>query len=576
MNRIRLRIWTNGAITATERTPTGAGKVLEFDGRNRYHAVTIHAGGWSETELMVHNPPGSKGRSLFLKHTAEKSHDQILTQWRALSVQGTPSWGDTLLQADNSVTWTQETKRAGFSTKAHGDGFSSTREVVNAAGSVTSRSTSSTTYGPADGNARPIQSQVVVHADGSTTTTTKEKETGKAGAAIQRTITIDNDPSGQPTGESTAVTSKNTDGSTSSHTVTVDYSGGTSTETSTYSNGSQSTTATTVTDAATGDSVSTTESSSTSKDAQGNTVTTSTISVSSSDGFSSSLTNVTSSDGRSGYTSQTTDTGGNTVVTQSVTDAAGNTSTTSAATDTNGNQVVTNTYTDGSGNGNQTTDTYAPDGTLISSQTGSVTSGSSGPSGGGSPGGNSDSGSGSSGSGGGGDSGGSGGDSGMSDPDDGTDEGPRSPTRRVSMGQGKTDLGFGDPGSGGNPGDPDIGGSDSGAEGVPRNTGIASYLKGYVEGADADGWGDATSENAPSRAQIDVVLSVPSSADDEGWGNFNDPRAITGLTQLLVVHAGRTADNKMASGVLRALAANGLINAQVQAIDLFGEAQSDG
>jgi hypothetical protein len=97
-----------------------------------------------------------------------------------------------------------------------------------------------------------------------------------------------------------------------------------------------------------------------------------------------------------------------------------------------------------------------------------------------------------------------------------------------------------------------------------------------VEGADADGWGDATSENAPSRAQIDVVLSVPSSADDEGWGNFNDPRAITGLTQLLVVHAGRTADNKMASGVLRALAANGLINAQVQAIDLFGEAQSDG
>jgi hypothetical protein len=159
----------------------------------------------------------------------------------------------------------------------------------------------------------------------------------------------------------------------------------------------------------------------------------------------------------------------------------------------------------------------------------------------------------------------------MSDPDDGVDEGPRGPTGRVSMGQGKTDPGAGDPnfGGGGDPGDPDVGG-DFGGEGIPRNSGIASYLQAYTDGVDSDGWGDGSSENAPLRPQIDVVINLPPSADEEGWGNFNNPRAVTGLTQLMVVAAARAVKNTMERGVMQALAANASIH--VQAAGAMGEA----
>lgn len=58
MHKVRVRIWATGALIATERDPnTGVTRVLEFDGRDRYHAVSIQGHEWNETELRVDRKP---------------------------------------------------------------------------------------------------------------------------------------------------------------------------------------------------------------------------------------------------------------------------------------------------------------------------------------------------------------------------------------------------------------------------------------------------------------------------------------------------------------------------------------
>ena len=38
---------------------------------------------------------------------------------------------------------------------------------------------------------------------------------------------------------------------------------------------------------------------------------------------------------------------------------------------------------------------------------------------------------------------------------------------------------------------------DFGGEGIPRNSGIASYLHAYTDGVDSDGWGDVPLKTHP-------------------------------------------------------------------------------
>jgi hypothetical protein len=145
MKRIRLRIWTNGALTATERSHTGSTtKVLEFNGRSRYHAVTIDANDWSETEFRLDKQATSADPSLFLKHTQSQSQGRIFTEWAAVSTRGVKSSGSTLIHADNSVSWTQKKQFGGLMIRARGDGLTSAREVVDDAGGLISRSTQTT------------------------------------------------------------------------------------------------------------------------------------------------------------------------------------------------------------------------------------------------------------------------------------------------------------------------------------------------------------------------------------------------------------------------------------------------
>jgi hypothetical protein len=118
------------------------------------------------------------------------------------------------------------------------------------------------------------------------------------------------------------------------------------------------------------------------------------------------------------------------------------------------------------------------------------------------------------------------------------------------MGQGTTDPGAG-------------GGDDFGGEGDLRNAGIRQYLQGYIDSIDQNGWGDASSENAPSRPQVNTVVTVPTAAADDDWGNINNPRAFTALAQSLLV-AGTNGDLKTAaSGILQSMAANGRIGTYI-------------
>jgi hypothetical protein len=148
----------------------------------------------------------------------------------------------------------------------------------------------------------------------------------------------------------------------------------------------------------------------------------------------------------------------------------------------------------------------------------------------------------------------------MGNPDDGTDEGPRSPTGRVSMGQGTTGLAAGVGGS------PNGGGDDYGGEGPARNLGIGKYLQGYTNSADDTGWGDASGENAPPTAEVNATVIIASA--DDGWGNLNDPRAVTGLTQLLLAGSlnGGGGLRTAASGIVHALAVNGAIHTQLSGL----------
>lgn len=136
----------------------------------------------------------------------------------------------------------------------------------------------------------------------------------------------------------------------------------------------------------------------------------------------------------------------------------------------------------------------------------------------------------------------------MGNPDTGADEGPRSPTGRIRMGQGVTDSG-------------DMEDDVYGGEGATRNAGIGRYLQDYADGADDTGWGDASGENAPAAPQIDLALPI-TAADDQGWGNLNNPRAVNGLTQSLLLAAARANRANLSGGLVSAMRANGCLRAE--------------
>jgi len=125
MTKIRVRVWPNGVLVATKRAEDGhTTRALEFDGRRRYHTVTVQPG-FRETELRCDFAPGTRRPALFHKHTANEGKDKILTNWAELSTTGTKSSGSTLIHTDNTIHWTQKTARDGLSVAARGNGESS-------------------------------------------------------------------------------------------------------------------------------------------------------------------------------------------------------------------------------------------------------------------------------------------------------------------------------------------------------------------------------------------------------------------------------------------------------------------
>src|ERR1700756_5385297 len=128
MSKIRLRIWPNGAFTATEHRPgEPVARVLEFDGKGRYHAVIVGDRNWSESEFRFDKNPPGKNPKFFLKQSKSESSGRILTTWQAGSRKGGNSEGQTMILANNSIRWSQETTSGSVVIKAQGDGFNSTR-----------------------------------------------------------------------------------------------------------------------------------------------------------------------------------------------------------------------------------------------------------------------------------------------------------------------------------------------------------------------------------------------------------------------------------------------------------------
>ena len=129
MRTVRLRVWANGALSATERGPGGnVTRVLEFDGGGRYHAVTVEGLQWTETEFRLDLGSRTTAHAFLLKQS-RSAPGQILTEWQGCSARGFRSVGSTLLHANNSLNWSQTSVRDGFSIRASGDGFTSKREV---------------------------------------------------------------------------------------------------------------------------------------------------------------------------------------------------------------------------------------------------------------------------------------------------------------------------------------------------------------------------------------------------------------------------------------------------------------
>jgi hypothetical protein len=547
---LHLRVWAMGAYTASQHEPgTNNYNILEHDGRGRYHLVSVHGSKWREAELRIGGLRG--GPRVAFKVSASESQARIVTHWINFARAGAVASGNTSIHADNSVTWSQVTKQKdGSMVETEGDSSSKKSVAYDANGNVTSQFTQGESIA---GDVAQVQS--VQNNDGSSTQTTTQTKPVRSGMAT-KTETTQRDSGGNITSQKTVVTTKHDDGSVSEKTVEVDKGAGTTTETVSHASGNGSVTQTTVTDNTTGESVSTGTETITATDVQGNTVTNTITSVTSSDGFSATQVTAESSDGTTGYQQLTTDGQGNQTFTTSVTDRQGNTITQSVSSDASGNTTVTTTSTDASENGTRTTETYDANGNQTSSSTDSVSSGAT-PGGGGSGGGDGSGGDDSgSGGGGGGDDSGSGGGGSMPS-DDGTDEGPRSPTSHVSMGIASLDFvtidGNGDQGDGSE--------GDFGNEGNPRNIHIGQSLSNYASSVHQNGWGDASSENAPSVSQVNVNIPVPTTTDD--WGDLNNPRAFTAFSMSLMIAAAGSNVASAASGVLRCLYTNAKIGAQL-------------
>src|SRR5579864_7670929 len=285
MRNVRIRVWSSGAFIAAERDRHGSvTKVLEFDGRQRYHAVAIRGREWSETELRFDNRSRAAVPSFFLNHTRSEGHAQILTEWEARSLRGDRSFGKTLIHPDNNISWSQQTRRDGITITAQGDGFSRTRIVTDSNGQDISTSTQHSTAAP---NLRS-STTTVKHEDGTQETNITRTKPSKDGGQLTRTDTIQKDASGQTTNQTSNVSKQNSDGSSQTQTTSTDTLGGTTTVTNSSSTASQTITNTVVTDNNTGQNVTTSDGKATGTDNQGNTITLSGTSVTSSDGFSSS------------------------------------------------------------------------------------------------------------------------------------------------------------------------------------------------------------------------------------------------------------------------------------------------
>ena len=537
---VRLRIWTTGAYTATQlETGTNNYNILEHDGRGRYHLVSMHGSKWREAELRI---GGLKnGPKVAFKVSTLESQARIVTHWMNFARSGLVANGNVIIHADNSVTWSQVTRQKnGLMVKAKGDSFSKESVGYDVNGNVTSQSTQSEMV-PSDlGQVRNVQT----NADGSSTQSTAQTKR-VADGTVTKTVTTQHDQGGNQTSQSTTVTKKSDDGSVTTQTITIDNGAGTKTETSSQRDAGSSITQTTTTDNTTGESVSTSNETITTTDTQGNVVTNTTNSVTSSDGFSVTQVTAQSSDGTTGYQQLTTDGQGNQTFTVSSTDNQGTTGTQSVSTDSSGVTIVTTT-TDSSGSGTETTETYDANGNQTSSSTNSVGSGAASSSGSGS---GDTSGSGS------GDTSGSGSESMPSD--DGTDEGPRSPTSHVSIGMASLDFdtidGNGDQGTGSE--------GDFGNEGNPRIVHLGQVLGNYATSVYQNGWGDASSENAPSVPQVDVIIHVPTATDD--WGDLNNPRAFTAFSMSMMIVAAGSNVASAPSGILRCLQTNANLNVQL-------------
>jgi hypothetical protein len=573
---IRLRVWSSGAFLATEHE-SGSPRynVLEHDGRGRYHLVSLQESGWREADLRIDRP--RLGLTVRLKVSQADRDGRLRTSWRHAS-NGVFSEGVTTTHPDNAVSWSQATSKPDGSTAhAVSDRAGITRTENDREGNVVS-DTREQRSGATELSRRET---VRTSADGGSSHSSQQTRRVPDGT-ISRTVTTQTDGSGQQTSQTTQVTKTADDKSVTTQTTTVDNAGGTKTDTVTHRDAGSSTSQTVVTDTSTGETVKTTNEAVTTTDAQGNTTTTTTSSVESSDGFGVTQINSTSSDGSSSYQQLTTDTQGNQTLTTSATDGQGNTTSQSVEVDAAGNTTVTTTQTDPAGNGNETVDTFDSQGNPTSSESNPVDSGSGGGSGGsgggsgsggsgdqggggggggddggGGGGGDDGGGGGDDGGGGGGDEGG-GGEGGEMPSDDGTDEGPRSFTPRVSLGFATTDFG----GTDGGDGD----GGDFGDEGDPRITPIGDSLRSYGISADEDGWGDASPEGAVSPPEVEVYVSVPAATDD--WGDIKDPRAFTGFAMSLMVAAAATTGRQAVGAVLRSLQINARLGAEVAAIEM--------
>lgn len=538
---IRLRIWPNGAFVASEVDPERSRwNVLEFDGRGRYHYVGSGVDSWREADLRFGAP---QGRSpVQFKLTQPSSASDIETRWSRATSKGTTLRGTTRTGADDSVSWTQTTRRSnGVELTANGDGASVRRARADLKGNLVEQTREQRSNAAESSQATNVRTS----ADGARTET-KQFTKRVADGEVTRTISRTFDASGRQVSTTTRDDKTFDDHSTTTVSKTEDSAAGTTTTDTRHENSQGSSVRVTeVVDSTTGESVETKESTSTSLDAQGLQVTTTKESVASSDGFSVSRVTETFSNGTSRSTELLTDSDGSAISTTSETDAQGNTVTQSVQVDAAGNTVITTSQTDAAGDRTETVSTYDPSGALTSSQSSSTSGAPSGSGGGGDQnggghegGGNNDGGGGDDDAGGGdddgggndsggGDEGGGEGNSGMPSDDGGEEDGPRGFTPRVGLAF--ATIAFGVSGDGGEGGDGQ--GDDA------RMAGIRSALQGYVSSVDESGSGDACSEGSVASPEVDLRVGSHGATDD--WGDLNDPRVLTGFATSLMVSASR-------------------------------------